>query len=141
MSKDYKKLELQPKYLPKKSEPYMSLEQRAYFYKLLMAHKAELESSADDVLSAVRMADKIDSVGVGDDLDISSQEAEIQANIKLANRNDNLLKKINFALDRLEKGTYGFSVISEDEIGIARLLAVPWATMTIEEKSDSEKRG
>ena len=140
MSKNYKTLELPPKYAPKKSEKYMCLQQRAYFYQLLMAQKIELESSSEEVMSAVRMADKLDNAGVGDESDVSTQESEMLMNIKLANRNENLLKKINYALERLENGTYGFSVISDEEIGIARLMATPHATMTVEEKEESEKR-
>ena len=39
---NYKKLELPAKYTPKKSEPYMCEEQKAYFYQILLAQKQEL---------------------------------------------------------------------------------------------------
>ena len=40
--KNYKNIELPPKYVPKKSEPYMCPEQLAYFYQLLNAQKEEI---------------------------------------------------------------------------------------------------
>lgn len=139
-NKNYKNLELDPKYVPKKSEKYMSLEQKAYFYQLLTVQKEELIQDSESVLNAVKMAEKNDTAGVGDDLDNSTAETEIQMNLKLSERQNNLLKKINFALDQLDKGTYGYSVISGEEIGIARMLARPLANMTVEEQEELEKR-
>ncbi len=131
---------MDPKYVPKKSEKYMSLEQKAYFYQLLTVQKEELIQDSESVLNAVKMAEKNDTAGVGDDLDNSTAETEIQMNLKLSERQNNLLKKINFALDQLDKGTYGYSVISGEEIGIARMLARPLANMTVEEQEELEKR-
>ena len=138
--KNYKTLELDPKYVPKKSEKYMSAEQMAYFYQLLMAQKDELMQDSEAVLNAVKLADKTETAGVGDESDNSTYEQEIAMNLKLSERNNNLIKKINFALEQLDKGTYGYSVISGDEIGINRLLAQPLATMTTEEREEHEKR-
>lgn len=139
-SKNYKSLELDPKYVPKKSEPYMSVEQLAYFYQLLMAQKEEIMQEADSVLSAVKVAEQSETAGVGDESDNSNFEQEIAMNLKLSERNTLLLKKINTALERLENGTFGYSVVSGDEIGLNRMLARPLATMTVEEQEEYEKR-
>ena len=48
--------------------------------------------------------------------------------------------KINAALERIEKGTYGYSVISGEEIGLQRMLARPLATITIEEQEEHEQK-
>lgn len=137
--KDFKKIELPPKYVPKKSEPYMCPEQLAYFYQLLSAQKQELESSSTAMLNSVRMADQSDSAVVGDETDNASMEQEITSNLRMQQRDNNLLRKINDALDRLDKGTFGYSVISGDEIGIQRLVARPLATMTVEEQEEYEQ--
>ena len=50
--KDFKKIELPPKYVPKKTEPYMCPEQLAYFYHILNNQKQELMQSNDSVLSS-----------------------------------------------------------------------------------------
>jgi DnaK suppressor protein len=58
----------------------------------------------------------------------------------MAERDNKLLVKINAALERIENGTFGYSIISGDEIGLSRMLARPLATMTIEEQEEYEKR-
>ena len=138
--KDFKKIVLPPKYVPKKSEPYMCPEQLAYFYQLLTAQKAELLHTSGDVLNSVRMADKSSSDGVGDDSDSATLEQEITMNLRMSQRDSNLMRKIDAAIARIEDGTYGYSVVSGDEIGIQRMLARPLATMTIEEQEEYEQR-
>lgn len=139
-TKNFKKIELPPKYIPKKSEPYMCPEHLAYFYQLLTAQKNELQHTNDDVLNAVRMADKMESAGVGDDQDTASVEQDIAMELRMSERDNNLLNKINAALERLDNGTFGYSVVSGDEIGLARMLARPLATMTVEEQEEYEQR-
>ena len=139
-AQDYKTIELPPKYIPKKSEPYMCPNQLAYFYHILTAQKEELVHDSDSVLSAVRMAEKAESAGVGDPSDNASFEQEITMNLRMAGRDTSLLRKINSALERLENGTFGYSVVSGEEIGLSRMLARPLATMTIEEQEEYESR-
>jgi len=43
------------------------------------------------------------------------------------------------ALERLKNGTYGYSVISGEEIGLRRLMARPVATTTQAEREEYEK--
>ncbi len=138
--KDFKKIVLPEKYVPKKSEPYMCPEQLAYFYQLLTAQKEELLHSSGDVLNSVRMADKSASDGVGDESDSATLEQEITMNLRMSQRDGNLMRKIDAALARIDDGTYGYSVVSGDEIGIQRMLARPLATMTIEEQEEYEQR-
>ena len=95
---------------------------------------------SDSVLNAVRLADKTESAGVGDESDNATFEQEITMNLRMSERDNNLLKKINAALERIENGTYGYSVVSGDEIGLSRMLARPLATMTVEEQEEYEKR-
>ena len=137
---NYKNLKLDSKYTPKKSEPYMCENQLAYFYQLLNSQREEILHDRDTVLSDVRMAEKNENAGVGDEQDQASAEQEITMNLRMSERTSNLLEKINAALERMEKGTYGYSVISGEEIGLQRMLARPLATMTIEEQEEHEQR-
>ena len=137
---NYKNIELAPKYVPKKSEPYMCVEQLAYFYQLLNNQREELMHERDEVLNDVRMAEKNETAGVGDEQDQAAAEQEITMNLRMSERNANLLQKINAALDRMENGTFGYSVISGDEIGLQRMLARPLATMTVEEQEEYEQK-
>ncbi|MBO8407174.1 MAG: hypothetical protein IAC77_01785 [Proteobacteria bacterium] len=140
MAENYKNIELPPKYTPKKSEPYMCPQQLAYFYQLLSTQKEELLHDSAGALNAVRTADQADSTGVGDDTDNATFEQEITMNLRMSERDNNLLKKINAALERIENGTYGYSVVSGEEIGLNRMLARPLATMTVDEQEEYEKR-
>ena len=138
--KNYKTIELPEKYVPKKSEPYMCPEQLAYFYNILSAQKEELLNKTSSVLNAVRLADKTETAGVGDETDNASYNQDITMDLRISDRNNKLLNKINAALDRIENGTFGYSVVSGDEIGLQRMLARPLATMTIEEQEEHERR-
>lgn len=139
VKKNYKNISLDPKYTPKKSEPYMCPEQLAYFYQILNAQRDEIMHDRESVLNDVRMAEKNDSAGVGDEQDQATNEQEITMNLRMSERTTNLLQKINAALERIENGKYGYSVISGDEIGLQRLLARPLATMTVEEQEEYEQ--
>lgn len=139
-TENYKTIELASNYKPKKSEPYMCPTQLAYFYRLLTAQKEELISERDSVLNAVRLAEKTQSVGVGDESDNATYNQDITLDLRISERNNKLLQKINAALDRIDNGTYGFSVVSGDEIGLQRMMARPLATMTTEEQEEYEQR-
>ena len=138
--KNYKNIVLDAKYTPKKSEPYMCEEQLAYFYQILNTQREQIMNDRESVLNDVRLAEKNETAGVGDEQDQASAEQEITMNLRLSERNANLLQKINAALERLENGTFGYSVISGDEIGIQRMLARPLATMTVEEQEEYEQK-
>ena len=137
---NYKDIVLDSKYIPKKSEPYMCEDQLAYFYQLLNAQREQIMNDRESVLNDVRMAEKNETAGVGDEQDQATAEQEITMNLRMSERNTNLLQKINAALERIENGQYGYSVISGDEIGLQRLMARPLATMTVEEQEEYEKK-
>ncbi len=137
--KNFKNIELPPKYVPKKSEPYMCPEQLAYFYQLLSARREKLANDHNEILNDVRTAEKNENAGVGDDQDQATYEQEITMNLRMSERSANLLKKIDAALERIENGTFGYSDISGEEIGLQRLMARPLATKTIEEQEEIEK--
>ena len=137
---NYRTIELASNYKPKLSEPYMCPEQLAYFYHVLNSQREELISERDEVLNAVRLADKTESAGVGDDSDNAAYNQDITMDLRMSERNNKLLQKIDAALERISNGTYGFSVVSGEEIGIKRMMARPLATMTIEEQEEYESR-
>ena len=117
----------------------MCPEHLAYFYQILNTQREEIINDRESVLNDVRMAEKSESA-VGDDQDKASAEQELTMNLRMSERNANLLQKINAALERIENGTFGYSVISGDEIGLQRMLARPLATMTVEEQEEYEQK-
>ena len=139
-TEDYTNLELPKNYKPKKSEPYMCPTQLAYFYRILNAQREELENNSGSVLNAIRLADKTEAVGVGDESDNATYNQDITMDLRMSDRNNKLLQKVNAALDRIAHGTYGYSIVSGEEIGIGRMMARPLATMTVEEQEEYEAR-
>ena len=92
--KNFLNIELDPKYVPKKSEPYMCPEQLAYFYQILNTQRDQILDDRESVLNDVRMAEKNESAGVGDEQDQASNEQEITMNLRMSERTTNLLQKI-----------------------------------------------
>ncbi len=146
---DYKTIELAPNYKPKKTEPYMCPMQLAYFYRILTAQKDELLNKKDSVLNSVRMANDAENLGVGDESDNATFNQDITMDLRMSDRNNKLLQKIDIALSRIENSQnpnldsdkkYGFSVVSGDPIGLQRMMARPLATMTVEEQEEYESR-
>ena len=56
-------------------------------------------------------------------------------------RDEKYLKQIEFALERVENGTYGVCRVTGKEIGHERLEAVPTTTISFEAKVNAEKQG
>jgi DnaK suppressor protein len=140
MTKNYKTIQLNAKYVPKKTEKYMSIEQKAYFYNLLNARRAEILASIENDLAEMSSSISIDSMdGTNDEADNSSSTQQVEIQMKIMDRGKNMLFKIDAMLEKLENGTYGYSVISGNEIGLKRLLAQPLATMTLEEKEEHDR--
>jgi RNA polymerase-binding transcription factor len=60
-------------------------------------------------------------------------------NLELSNKESLILKQIDRALEKIEEGTYGICDISKKEIPVARLKAIPYATMTVDAQEKMEK--
>lgn len=59
--------------------------------------------------------------------------------LEVTSREYEVLRQIDRALEKINEGTYGICDISGDEIPIARLEAVPYATMTVRAQEQLEK--
>jgi DnaK suppressor protein len=62
-----------------------------------------------------------------------------QINLEVANKEFGLLRQIDRALEKIEEETYGICDITEEEIPIKRLEAIPYATMTVKAQEKFEK--
>ena len=137
--KDYKKIVLPEKYVPKKTEKYMCDEQKAFFYQMLMDERRELEDEIESFSKEANLGQKMGSLGAMDEGDAATLAMDTDLNIKMQELKTGLLESVDFALKRLEDGTYGYSVLSGDEIGLKRLMVRPTAKLTTEEKEDAER--
>lgn len=112
---------------------YMSAEQVAFFRERLRAMQRELLQKAGLTSEHLRQHD-IES----DPTDQATIEEEYALELRARDRERKLLKKIEQALRRIEDGSYGYCEETGDAIGIARLLARPTATLSIEAQSRRE---
>lgn len=117
-----------PAYQPRENEPYMNRRQQAYFREKLLAWKQELQQK----VALCRVQFKSDTVRPADWLDKANQDAEHLLAFSTQQRTLNLLRQIDAALLRLDRGEYGYCQETGDEIGIRRLLAYPIALLSLE---------
>ncbi|TXD35335.1 RNA polymerase-binding protein DksA [Lujinxingia vulgaris] len=74
-----------------------------------------------------------------DSIDESTDEQGNATELRLQDRERNLLNKVNDAIFRLDTGEYGYCDECGDPIGKARLRARPMAELCIECKEDQER--
>jgi DnaK suppressor protein len=75
-----------------------------------------------------------------DPVDRADEERRFRDAALLGEAEQHELEQIEAALARLRDGTYGVSELSGEPIGIERLRAVPWATRTVAEAEEAERR-
>lgn len=74
-----------------------------------------------------------------DTVDQATRESNLAFELRLRDREQKLLKKIDKALKKIEDGTYGICEICGEEIDEKRLIARPEATLCIECKRAQER--
>lgn len=89
--------------------------------------REEARDSGDNELSRYATFDPADNADNGSALQDEERSELQQENVAA------VLRDIEHALERIEEGTYGISEVSGKPIPVARLRAIPWATMTVEE--------
>lgn len=81
----------------------------------------------------------IDVEDLPDEVDLASSESNQSMNIRLRDREQTLLKKINKALEKIEDGSYGVCENCGDDISIRRLEARPVTDLCIRCKEEQER--
>lgn len=60
-------------------------------------------------------------------------------NLEVTNKEFNMLRQIDRALEKINEDTYGICDLSGEEIPLKRLEAIPYATMTVKAQEKFEK--
>lgn len=120
--------------LAQPKDDYMNEGQLAFFHKLLLEQRAELQSRIDSEFQALR-----DYEPSTDIADSGSAEEQRQWQLRLLEREKKLLDKIDQAFDRIADGSYGWCAETGEPIGLKRLLLRPTATLSIEAKEREEE--
>ena len=117
-------------------EAYMNDKQIDFFRARLQAQKHDLLSNADETTEHLRE----DTTIVPDPADRATIEEEHALELRTRDRERKLLKKISQSLGRIEAGDYGYCDETGEPIGLARLMARPTATMSLEAQQRREMK-
>jgi DnaK suppressor protein len=113
---------------------YMNELQLEFFRKRLNDLKNGLLSNAGETTEHLRE----DTTIVPDPADRATIEEEHALELRTRDRERKLLKKITQSLARIEGGDYGYCDETGEPIGVARLLARPTATLSLEAQQRRE---
>lgn len=123
-------------YKPAEKEKYMNPVMLEYFRHKLEAWKSEIIKEAD------RMLHELQDEGGMQEPDIADRaavETEMALELRERDRQRKLISKIDEALDRIDRGQYGYCEETGEPIGIKRLEARPVATLSIEAQERHER--
>lgn len=123
-------------YKETEGEEYMGEKMRAHFVEILNNWKQELREEVDRTVNYM----KDEAANFPDPADRASQEEEFSLELRTRDRERKLIKKIDEALERIEKGEYGYCDSCGVEINVKRLEARPTATLCIDCKTLEEMR-
>lgn len=100
----------------------------------LKRFRAALEQKRDSITNATGKKahwDNMADTRHGDFVDQASDDNEVHVNLRLLQIDAKLLRAIEAAIERIDKGEYGICNICEGDISLARLNAVPWTSVCI----------
>jgi DnaK suppressor protein len=123
-------------YHPSEDEPFMGPRQREYFRRKLIAWKEEILRENRETIQHLQD----DSSSLPDLADRASSETDRALELKARDRQRKLIAKIDAALVRIERGTYGYCEETGEPISLKRLDARPIATLSIEAQEHHERR-
>ncbi len=125
-----------PPYPLREGEEYMNEQQVEHFRNILQNWKAELMQEVDRTVHHMQN----DAANFPDPNDRATQESEFSLELRTRDRERKLIKKIEEAIENLERGDYGYCETCGVEIGLRRLEARPTATQCIDCKTLDEIR-
>ena len=124
----------EPELLAMPDSEYMNEKQIDFFRSRLQGQKDDLLSNAGETTEHLREDTSI----VPDPADRATIEEEHALELRTRDRERKLLKKIAQSLARLDSGEYGYCDETGEPIGLARLLARPTATLSLEAQQRRE---
>lgn len=111
--------------------------------RFLSDQKQSLLTHRESLLNHMRSLDneelKIVPEDSLEDGDIAAQTLIQNVSIGLRSRDLERLREIEYALERLEQGTYGICEDTEEPIDKKRLMSMPWARLSIEAQEERER--
>jgi len=112
---------------------YMNEAQLAFFKARLQQIEKDLQKNADETTEHLR-----ETVLVPDPADRATIEEEHALELRTRDRERKLLKKVKQSIAAIDAGEYGWCEETGEPIGVARLLARPTATLSLEAQQRRE---
>ena len=122
-------------YRPSESEEFMSPMQLLYFRKKLEAWKAELLDDASETITGLSQ----ENLHQPDQMDRAQIESNAALDLRTRDRERKLLQKIESALRRIDDGSYGYCVETDEPISLRRLEARPIASLSLHAQERHER--
>ena len=113
---------------------YMNEAQLAFFKKKLLELRDQLLQNADDTGEHLR-----ENEITTDPSDRATLEEEYTLELRTRDRERKLLKKVEKSIRMIEDGSYGYCEETGEPIGVARLIARPTATLSLEAQERRER--
>lgn len=110
----------------------------AHFKARLLELKAQLMKTVQGTKEAVTQPDEAKGYSQHS-ADEGTDDFVKNINLEVTNKEFGLIRQIDRALEKIEEDTYGLCDITNEEIPIKRLEAVPYATMTVKAQEKFEK--
>ncbi|RZI47333.1 RNA polymerase-binding protein DksA [Rickettsiales endosymbiont of Peranema trichophorum] len=126
---------LEAGYMPSDQEEYMNDKQLEYFKRKLLNWKKDLLSESMETVKHLQE----ENWNEPDLNDRASTETETHLELRTRDRYRKLIDKIDAALMRIEKKSYGYCDETGEPIGLKRLEARPVATLSIEAQEQHER--
>ena len=117
-------------------DDYMNAQQLEFFRRRLTDLEKELRANADQTTVNLR-----ETTVVPDPADRATIEEEHALELRTRDRERKLLKKVQAAIKRIDDGDYGYCEETGDPIGVARLMARPTATLSLEAQQRRDRSG
>ena len=114
-------------------DDYMNAQQLEFFRRRLTDLEKELRANADQTTVNLR-----ETTVVPDPADRATIKEEHALELRTRDRERKLLKKVQAAIKRIDDGDYGYCEETGDPIGVARLMARPTATLSLEAQQRRE---
>ncbi|GMU71352.1 MAG TPA: RNA polymerase-binding protein DksA [Casimicrobiaceae bacterium] len=113
---------------------YMNEAQLAFFKRKLVELRDQLLQNADDTGEHLR-----ENEVTTDPSDRATLEEEYTLELRTRDRERKLLKKVEKSIRMIDDGSYGFCEETGEPIGVARLIARPTATLSLEAQERRER--
>ena len=126
-------------YVPNLKEKYMCEKHKVFFKKKLTEWKTEIVRANNEALYNNSLDDNSASADI---VDQASSYTEKNVEMRAINRQIKLIAKIDQAVKKIQKDTYGYCEETGEPIGLKRLIARPIATLCIaaQEKHEKEEK-